>query len=94
MTFKTLNYLKDNDVVVVGLPALTSHVLQTLHVGVFGPLKEELKNCYHVGQYTHLIRLETTFIQFSSYSLQTIKNAGPLKTQLADLKEAVSGTLK
>ncbi len=43
LTFRTLNHLKTNGIIVAGLPAHTSHVLQPLDVGVFGPLKEKFR---------------------------------------------------
>ncbi len=38
--YSTLQLLKDNNIFVAGLPAHTSHALQPLDVGVFGPMKE------------------------------------------------------
>lgn len=43
ITYKTLSLLRDNGIVVFGLPAHKSHVLQPLDVGFFGPLKEKLE---------------------------------------------------
>lgn len=42
LSFKTLSLLK-NGIIVAGLPANTSHVLQPLDVSVFGQLKEEVR---------------------------------------------------
>lgn len=43
VTFKTLKYFNGNDILVAGLPALASCILQPLDVGVFGPPREEFK---------------------------------------------------
>lgn len=43
VAYRTLKMLGDNDIIVAGLPAHTSHVLQPLDVGVFGPLKEAFR---------------------------------------------------
>eukprot|EP00171_Calliarthron_tuberculosum_P004068 IDg4068t1 len=42
-TYRTLKLFKDNNVVVVSLPAHTSHALQPLDVGVFSPLKNAFR---------------------------------------------------
>lgn len=41
--FEFLNYLKSKSVIVIALPAHTSHVLQPLDVTVFGPYKSYLQ---------------------------------------------------
>lgn len=43
ISFRTLQLLADNGIVVIGLPAHTSHVLQPLDMSVFGPLKERFR---------------------------------------------------
>lgn len=53
---KTLKYFRYNDILVVGLPARTSHTLNPLHFGVLGRLNDEFKSFCHVGRYTHLGR--------------------------------------
>lgn len=41
VSFKTLSLMKDNGIVVAGLPAHTSHALKPLDVSVFRPIKQE-----------------------------------------------------
>lgn len=41
VSFRTLSLRKENDILVAGLLAHTSHVLQSLKISVFGPLKED-----------------------------------------------------
>ena len=43
LTYKTLSLLKQNNIIVAGLPAHTSHALQPLDVGVFASCKEQFK---------------------------------------------------
>lgn len=43
ISFKSLLLLKDNGIVVADLAAHASHVLQSLHVAVFRPLKEDIR---------------------------------------------------
>lgn len=42
--YRTLRVLKENGIIVVGLPSHTSHVLQPLDVTVFGPFKNSLRS--------------------------------------------------
>lgn len=41
--FKTLLLLRDNGIVVAGLPAHASSVLKPLDLSIFGPLKEQFR---------------------------------------------------
>lgn len=43
-SYKTLNLLRKNSIIVVGFAGHTFHVLQPLEVGVFGLMKEEFKS--------------------------------------------------
>lgn len=43
VSFKKISLLKENDIIVVGLPAHTSHALQPLDVPVFWQMKQEFK---------------------------------------------------
>ena len=45
--YKVLQYLKENGVYVIGLPAHTSHILQPLDVTVFGPFKSYIQKQVH-----------------------------------------------
>ena len=45
--YKVLQYLKENGVYVIGLPAHTSHVLQPLDVTVFGPFNSYIQKEVH-----------------------------------------------
>lgn len=43
LLFRTLSLLKENVILVLGLPVHTPHVLQPLDISVFGPPKEEFR---------------------------------------------------
>lgn len=58
--FNFLKYLKDNNIVVIALPAHTSHVLQPLDLTVFGPYKSYLEEELH-----RVARISTKLNAFS-----------------------------
>lgn len=64
--YRTLNLLKDNGVVVLGLPAHSSHVLQPLDVSVFAPFKAALRS--HI----HNLRLHTSIRRLDIFTLAEI----------------------
>lgn len=57
LKYKVLSLLKTNGIIVAGLPAHTSHALQPLDVGVFGPLKQAFR--MYLSRRTVITRKDT-----------------------------------
>ena len=72
ITFKTLSILCENGIVVVGIPAHTSHVLQPLDVGVFGRLKEKFRQLLVHRSITTSKKTRITFLQYVNYCVTHI----------------------
>ena len=53
--YRTLQYLLENRIIVVAMPAHSSHRLQPLDVGVFGPFKSELQREIHTAARVHKV---------------------------------------
>lgn len=67
IAFKTISLFQENDIVVAGLPAHTSHVLQSIDVGVFSPLEEDFRRL--LGRRTHFSKHDASDIIFTIFEL-------------------------
>lgn len=47
ITIAAVNYARENGIIYLSLPPHTTHRLQPLNVGVFGPLKAKLKTAFN-----------------------------------------------
>lgn len=57
--YENLNYLKNNNILVIGMPAHTSHILQLLEASVCWSFKSEVNREFHVLNRT--MKLVDTF---------------------------------
>lgn len=66
MSYKTLRIVRGNESIVAGLPANTSHVLHSLNVSVFVPLKEGFKLLLSLWKFQPIKISVVTFSRFMS----------------------------
>lgn len=79
------------NVIVSGLPAHTSHVLQPLEVTIFGPLKKSLKNFISIARSQQGRNGGMIFVQFVNSCANHITNFCMLRMPQEDLSGLVYG---
>lgn len=73
MTYRTLKVLQENNITVAALPAHSSHALQPLDNGVFGPLKDPFRN--FLNRRTVTTTKDTKNDVFTIYELIALANS-------------------